>query len=77
MLGGHAAQQQAPAVVGAGVAAAVRADLDVEIVVAEKIGRETTTYVRNIYKYYAAYRLTQEAEETLRLSREKLAPGAK
>jgi len=27
---------------------------NVEIVVAEKIGIETTTYVRNIYKYYAA-----------------------
>lgn len=30
---------------------------NVEIVVAEKIGIGTTTYVRNIYKYYAAYRL--------------------
>ncbi|RDK06967.1 transglycosylase SLT domain-containing protein [Cupriavidus lacunae] len=35
---------------------------NVEIVVAEKIGIETTTYVRNIYKYYAAYRLTQDRE---------------
>jgi membrane-bound lytic murein transglycosylase MltF len=34
----------------------------VEIVVAEKIGMETTTYVRNIYKYYASYRLLQEAQ---------------
>jgi membrane-bound lytic murein transglycosylase MltF len=50
---------------------------NVEIVVAEKIGKETTTYVRNIYKYYAAYRLTQEAEETTRQSREKVAPGGK
>jgi len=33
---------------------------NVEIVVAEKIGMETTTYVRNIYKYYAAYRLMQD-----------------
>ncbi|MCX7891095.1 MAG: transporter substrate-binding domain-containing protein [Burkholderiales bacterium] len=31
---------------------------NVELVVSEKVGRETTTYVRNIYKYYAAYRLT-------------------
>jgi len=30
---------------------------NVEIVVSEKIGLETTTYVRNIYKYYVAYRL--------------------
>ncbi|MFS8978741.1 MltF family protein [Cupriavidus necator] len=35
---------------------------NVEIVVAEKIGIETTTYVRNIYKYYAAYRLMQERQ---------------
>ncbi|WP_201701125.1 MltF family protein [Paraburkholderia hiiakae] len=34
---------------------------NVEIVVAEKIGIETTTYVRNIYKYYVAYRLIVEA----------------
>jgi len=26
----------------------------VEVVTAEKIGIETTTYVRNIYKYYVA-----------------------
>ena len=30
---------------------------NVEIVVAEKIGIETTTYVRNIYKYYVAYKM--------------------
>ncbi|MGO4328042.1 transglycosylase SLT domain-containing protein [Cupriavidus sp. 2TAF22] len=36
---------------------------NVEIVVAEQIGLETTTYVRNIYKYYAAYRLLLEAQE--------------
>ncbi|PLP99204.1 MltF family protein [Cupriavidus pauculus] len=35
---------------------------NVEIVVAEKIGIETTTYVRNIYKYYASYRLLKDAE---------------
>jgi membrane-bound lytic murein transglycosylase MltF len=33
---------------------------NVEIVVAEDIGIETTTYVRNIFKYYTAYRLLQE-----------------
>jgi membrane-bound lytic murein transglycosylase MltF len=37
---------------------------NVEIVVAEKIGIETTTYVRNIYKYYAAYRLIADAQAT-------------
>jgi membrane-bound lytic murein transglycosylase MltF len=36
---------------------------NVEIVTAEKIGIETTTYVRNIYKYYIAYRLTLEQME--------------
>ncbi|MEJ0007285.1 MAG: lytic transglycosylase F [Steroidobacteraceae bacterium] len=33
---------------------------NVEIVVAEKVGRETVTYVRNIYKYYVAYGLVLE-----------------
>jgi membrane-bound lytic murein transglycosylase MltF len=35
---------------------------NVEIIVAEKIGMETTTYVRNIFKYYIAYKLTQDAD---------------
>ena len=35
---------------------------NVEIIVAQKIGTETTTYVRNIYKYYVAYRLTLDAQ---------------
>ena len=35
---------------------------NVEIVVAEKIGIETTTYVRNIYKYYVAYKLMLDAQ---------------
>jgi membrane-bound lytic murein transglycosylase MltF len=30
---------------------------NVEIIAAKRIGRETVTYVSNIYKYYAAYRL--------------------
>ncbi|MGF6600800.1 membrane-bound lytic murein transglycosylase MltF [Paraburkholderia sp. GAS448] len=34
---------------------------NVEIVVADKIGIETTTYVRNIYKYYVAYKLIVDA----------------
>jgi len=48
---------------------------NVELVTAEKIGIETTTYVRNIYKYYAAYRLTLEAGEAARRAREAVAPG--
>jgi membrane-bound lytic murein transglycosylase MltF len=35
---------------------------NVELVTAEKIGIETTTYVRNIYKYYVSYKLTMEQE---------------
>ena len=38
---------------------------NVEIVVSEKVGMETTTYVRNIVKYYCSYKLmTQRNEET-------------
>lgn len=48
---------------------------NVEIVTAEKIGMETTTYVRNIYKYYVAYKLQVEAQETARKAREQVAPG--
>ena len=43
---------------------------NIELVVAEKIGQETTTYVRNIYKYYVAYKLLLEAEEVRRRARE-------
>jgi membrane-bound lytic murein transglycosylase MltF len=45
---------------------------NVEIVVSERIGLETTTYVRNIYKYYTAYKLTLEAQEARRVALEKL-----
>jgi membrane-bound lytic murein transglycosylase MltF len=50
---------------------------NVEIVTAEKVGIETTTYVRNIYKYYAAYKLLLEIEETRKKARENVAPGMK
>lgn len=33
---------------------------NVEIIAANKIGRETVQYVSNIYKYYIAYRLISE-----------------
>jgi len=46
---------------------------NVEVVVAEKVGMETVTYVGNIFKYYVAYKLvTERAEE-----REKAKAGAK
>jgi membrane-bound lytic murein transglycosylase MltF len=35
---------------------------NVEIVVAEKVGIETTTYVRNIFKYFVAYDLQRQIE---------------
>jgi len=46
---------------------------NVELVVAEKIGMETTTYVRNIYKYYVSYKLTLEAQAAARKAREDVA----
>ena len=36
---------------------------NVEIIAAEKIGRETVTYVRNIYKYYISYRLVLDKKK--------------
>ncbi len=49
---------------------------NVEVVTAEKIGIETTTYVRNIYKYYVAYKLTQDAEQAARAARNAAAGAA-
>ena len=48
---------------------------NVEIVTAKKIGIETTTYVRNIYKYYVAYKLMKETQEAGQKAREQVAPG--
>jgi membrane-bound lytic murein transglycosylase MltF len=45
---------------------------NIELIIAEKIGTETTTYVRNIYKYYVAYKLTLEAQEVRRQGLESL-----
>jgi len=36
---------------------------NVEQIASERIGRETVTYVANIYKYYIAYRLAVEEAE--------------
>ena len=49
---------------------------NVELVVAEKVGIETTTYVRNIYKYYVSYTLTLAAQEAGRRARRQVAPAA-
>jgi membrane-bound lytic murein transglycosylase MltF len=48
---------------------------NVEIVTAQKIGMETTTYVRNIFKYYVAYKLQLDAIEAAKKAREQMAPG--
>ena len=48
---------------------------NVEIVVARRIGMETTTYVRNIFKYYVAYKLGVEAQQARLGAREQVAPG--
>jgi membrane-bound lytic murein transglycosylase MltF len=37
---------------------------NVELVVARKLGRETVNYVRNVFKYYVAYRMAWEAMES-------------
>jgi membrane-bound lytic murein transglycosylase MltF len=49
---------------------------NVEIVTAEKIGMETTTYVRNIYKYYIAYKLTLEQMELQQELKDQLRKGS-
>jgi membrane-bound lytic murein transglycosylase MltF len=50
---------------------------NVEIVVAQQIGSETTTYVRNIYKYYVAYRLILDAQEQAEKARRQVAPAGR
>jgi membrane-bound lytic murein transglycosylase MltF len=39
---------------------------DVEVVTAERIGMETTTYVRNIHKYHVSYSLSEDAPRSRR-----------
>jgi membrane-bound lytic murein transglycosylase MltF len=48
----------------------------VELVTAQKIGAETTTYVRNIYKYYVAYRLTREMRGAAQKARGQVEPSS-
>lgn len=45
---------------------------NVEIVTADRIGLETTTYVRNIYKYYVAYKLLSRQQQVRDQERRKL-----
>ncbi len=46
--------------------------LNVEVVAAARIGRETVQYVSNIYKYYTSYRLVMDELEMKRKVKEKL-----
>jgi membrane-bound lytic murein transglycosylase MltF len=50
---------------------------NVEEIAAERIGRETVTYVSNIYKYYVAYRLVLEENERRSATREELRADGK
>ena len=49
---------------------------NVEQIASERIGRETVTYVSNIYKYYVAYRLIIEARDRRAASKESLEPAS-
>jgi membrane-bound lytic murein transglycosylase MltF len=50
---------------------------NVEQVASERIGRETVTYVANIYKYYVAYRLVAEERARRAEARAAIKPGAR
>ena len=50
---------------------------NVEQIASERIGRETVTYVANIYKYYIAYRLVSEEAARRETARESVSGGAK
>lgn len=45
---------------------------NVEVAVGREVGREPVRYVRDIYKYYAAYKLQLESREETEAAREKL-----
>ena len=45
---------------------------NVEVVTAEKIGIVTTTYVRNIFKYYVSYKLMEETRATQQKAKEAI-----
>ena len=47
----------------------------VELLAAEKIGRETVTYVSNIYKYYLAYQMIEEERTKRQKTKEAIKSG--
>jgi membrane-bound lytic murein transglycosylase MltF len=50
---------------------------NVEQIASERIGRETVTYVSNIYKYYVAYKLAVEENARQEAAKKALEAGAK
>jgi membrane-bound lytic murein transglycosylase MltF len=48
---------------------------NVEVATAKVVGRETTQYVANIYKYYLAYRMAAPTRERRRAAIEKAQAG--
>ncbi len=48
---------------------------NVEQIASERIGRETVTYVSNIYKYYIAYRLVMEENQRRTAAKEAIKTG--
>jgi membrane-bound lytic murein transglycosylase MltF len=49
---------------------------NVEQIASERIGRETVTYVSNIYKYYVAYRLVTEENARRTAAKEEIKAGS-
>jgi membrane-bound lytic murein transglycosylase MltF len=47
---------------------------NVELIAARRVGQETVTYVRNIYKYYIAYKLQLDMLEARRAAASKFTP---
>jgi len=50
---------------------------NVEQVASERIGRETVTYVSNIYEYYIAYKLVTEERARREKAKKSIAPGTR
>jgi membrane-bound lytic murein transglycosylase MltF len=48
---------------------------NVEQIASERIGRETVTYVSNIYKYYIAYKLVVEDSQRRAAAKESMKGG--
>jgi membrane-bound lytic murein transglycosylase MltF len=48
---------------------------NVEVVVAEQVGRETVQYVSNIYKYYLAYKMITESRTQAAAAKRRVAGG--